>query len=1052
MGERFSTSDKADFARLAQREEERAPAAEPVVDTPPERREAESAPHAVEQPGPSPDTTVRDAADSAPVSGPAVTGLTGDQLGLPFDDQEPTEDAPAAPQPGPAPASPSPDPSELRSEQTVTDQAPPKETLEELHKGSEGSGTPPDVQSDAAGATEQGPAAAARAVAPAPYWREIGAESNDQAAERFGGAHRVRAFATMATVQYVASALNNPYAHVWLGGRLIGRIEDLNSIGNSTRPGPALWEAQPVFGFSDRERTRFRSQDPAVADLVVRALQEGPPAADRLNNAMTDSFTASLARPGEALAQLPAQMQRDPAAAERRAELADILRAFTEGQSHSGSIASDLVTVHDSLMWLHGTQPATATQAQADLERRAAAAAYFLNVFQPEDPRAALHQPSSAPNQEQTTQLPAASRADELDGASIDNEQPDTAVQSTEPAGLPDAAAVPKDDESRDAAAQTRDGDGLAASPPTPSPSGPAADEQREGAPPTATDEPPAPGTSDETAGQLDNATPDTTPHTLGVSDDESVDNQAEPLPQSTVASTGGSLSAEPPPQESEARQQLTTTGSDSMEGTIMATPTTDPEQAPATRPAPEPAPLRPELPLWAGNDLPNGKWERRGDVLHDYFDGRPMWQLKPGGVTQQPPAPPSEAAAEPKPAEVPADGDLWAGFEEVMEAWQEHVPADLRTSEEAWAAVQSDLRTLREALQAENAPPAQPARPATPAPAPKAEPVSAAEAVNTALDKVDQHTTTNLRESPEWQRLQTIRGAARHLWDTFKEKAGAFWNSLREDTRFQGFWKSVSIRVCEKIAEWATAGAERIRRSTAGDLPTADALLALSDTSLAYSAAARASTAEAPQSKAEVQQAVEARQVTADTGVQQPPAHAQQVRAEAQQAPQAKRPAGPLPYASQDEAVQASIKVVQYFRTWVESPMGQELLASKHPRLIAFKNAWESLPPAELPTGPGPATVPYGDVSKTARALWRKAAKAGRFPDGDLTVLRAIADAAGVHSQRLGATTPKGGGAAAAPSRRAVVTAPGAAPQTPRPRVMATSPGSAARAPRTSA
>ncbi|MEU7106520.1 hypothetical protein ABZ951_15890 [Streptomyces sp. NPDC046215] len=1052
---------QADVARLAQREEERAPAAEPVVGTPPERREAESAPPAVEQPGP--DTTVRDAVGRAPVADPAVTGLTGDQLGLPFDDQEPTEDAPAAPQPGPAPASPSPDPSELRSEQTVTDQAPPKEPLEVLHKGSEGSGTPPaedaDVQPDAAGATEQGPAAAARAVAPAPYWRDIGAESNDQAAERFGGANRVRAFANMATVQYVASALNNPYAHVWLGGRLIGRIEDLNSIGNATRPGPALWEARPVFGFSDRERTRFRSQDPAIADLVVRALQEGPPAVDRLNSAMTDSFTASLAPPGEALAQLPAQMQREPAAVERRAELADILRAFTEGQSHSGNIASDLATAHDSLMWLHGTQPATATQAQADLERRAAAAAYFLNVFQPEDPRAALPQPSSAPNQKQTTQLPAASRADELDGTSIDNEQPDTAEQSPEPTGLPDAAAVPKDDESRDAAAQTRNGDGLAAaSPPTPSPSGPAADEQREGAPPTATDEPPAPGTSDETAVQLDNAAPDTTPRTLGESGDESVDNQAEPLPQSTVDSTGGSLSAGPSPQESEARQQSTTTGSDSMEGTTMATPTptTDPEQAPATRPAPEPAPLRPELPLWAGNDLPNGKWERRGDVLHDYFDGRPMWQLKPGGAAQQPPMPPSEAAAEPKPAEVPADGDLWAGFEEVMEAWKEHVPADLRTTEEAWAAVQSDLRTLRQALQAESAPPAQPARPATPAPAPKAEPESAAEAVNTALDKVDQHTTTSLRDSPEWQRLQTIRGAARHLWDTFKEKAGAFWNSLREDTRFQGFWKTVSIRVCEKIAEVATAGADRIRRSTAGDLPTADALLALSDTSLAYSTAARASTAEVPQPKpqAEVQQAVEAQQVKADTtGVQQPPAQAQQAPAEPQQAPQAKRPAGPLPYASQDEAVQASINVVQHFRTWVESPMGQELLASKHPRLIAFKNAWESLPPAELPTGPGPATVPYGEVAKTARSLWRKAAEAGRFADADLKTLRAVADSAEAHSQRLAKTTPVGAAEPAAPSRRAAVTTPGAAQQAPpRPRVATPPPNGAARPPRMSA
>ncbi|MBB5121838.1 hypothetical protein AF335_09280 [Streptomyces eurocidicus] len=122
---------------------------------------------------------------------------------------------------------------------------------------------------------------------------------------------------------------------------------------------------------------------------------------------------------------------------------------------------------------------------------------------------------------------------------------------------------------------------------------------------------------------------------------------------------------------------------------------------------------------------------------------------------------------------------------------------------------------------------------------------------------------------------------------------------------------------------------------------------------------------------------------------------------------PQAKRPAGPLPYASKDETVQATIEVVQHFRAWVETPMGQEMLASKHPRLIAFKNAWESLPPAELPTGPGPATAPYGDVSKAARALWRKVAESGRFAGGDLKALRAVADSAAAHAERLAKTAP---------------------------------------------
>ncbi|MFV8133186.1 hypothetical protein [Streptomyces syringium] len=990
----------ADIARLAQRDQERADPAASSTGEVQDPRAVDQAPAESSEKPPEP---------AAPHHAPhdEEAEMTTDPQPTPSDQDPAAEQLGLFGRPEPGTSAHQDEPPAAGAPVVVPDNDQPEEGVASTDQADAGQAAPAAETTVPTSTEGAGLAAAAAEVAPAPYWREIGAESTDQAAERFGG--RVRAFANLATVQHVVSALNNTYAHVWLDGRLIGRIEDLDGIGDSTRPGTGLWEAQPVFGFSDRERARFRSQDPAVAELVVRALRDGPPAADSLNSAMTDSFTADLARPGEALAELPPQMQREPAAAKRRAELADILHAFAEGQSHSGNIASDLATVHDSLMWLRSAQPATAVQAQADLERRMSAAAYFLNVFQPEDPRAALHQPNSAPNQKRATPLSDPARADELGGTGIVNEARDTAEQLPEPAEMPEAAA------------ETRDGDGLAASPPAPSPSG-TAERQSEA---------PAPAGDQET----------------------------EPPSQGAVGSTSDSLAAEPPPEEPEARpQQSMTTGSDNTEGTTMATPTptTDPEQAPVTRrPGPEPAPLRPELPLWAGNDLPNGKWERRGDVLHDYFDGRPMWQLKPGDVTRQPPAPPSESAAEPKPAEVPADGDLWAGFEEVMEAWQEHVPADPSTAEGAWAAVQSDLRTLRQALQAEGAPPAEPARPAVAAPAPKAEPETAAEAVNAALDKVDQHTTASFRDSPEWQRLQTIRGAARHLWDTFKEKAGTFWSSLREDTRFQGFWKTVSIRVCEKIAELATAGAERIRSSTAGDLPTADALMALSDTSLAYSTAARASTAPAPQPKAQadVQQAVEAQQVKADTGVQQPPAQVQPAPAEPQKAPQAKRSAGPLPYASKDEAVQASIEVVEHFRTWVESPMGQELVASKHPRLIAFKDAWESLPPAELPTGPGPATVPYGDVSKTARALWRKAAESGRFTDADLKTLRAVADSAGAHSQRLAKTAPADGAGAAPPSRRAAVTTPGAAQQAPpRPRVATTPPNAAARPPRMSA
>ncbi|GHG50252.1 hypothetical protein GCM10018779_10210 [Streptomyces griseocarneus] len=150
------------------------------------------------------------------------------------------------------------------------------------------------------------------------------------------------------------------------------------------------------------------------------------------------------------------------------------------------------------------------------------------------------------------------------------------------------------------------------------------------------------------------------------------------------------------------------------------------------------------------------------------------------------------------------------------------------------------------------------------------------------------------------------------------------------------------------------------------------------------------------------------------------------QTTAEPQHVHQTQRPEGPAPYASQAETVQGTHEIVRHFRTWCETPMGQELVHGDHPRLVAFRDAWKELPPADMPNGPGAAAAPYGDVAANARSLWREAAASGRFADADLTVLCAIADTARAHSQRLGAAAPPvGGAAAAAPSRHTAATTP---------------------------
>ncbi|WP_406378459.1 hypothetical protein [Streptomyces sp. NBC_01618] len=72
-------------------------------------------------------------------------------------------------------------------------------------------------------------------------------------------------------------------------------------------------------------------------------------------------------------------------------------------------------------------------------------------------------------------------------------------------------------------------------------------------------------------------------------------------------------------------------------------------------------------------------------------------------------------------------------------------------------------------------------------------------------------------------------------------EKTSPYFEQLADDVRVQGFWRTVSARSCETIAHWAQAGADRLRNgATRPDLPTAEALLKLSDAALAYSSPLR--------------------------------------------------------------------------------------------------------------------------------------------------------------------------------------------------------------------
>ncbi|MGW7140653.1 hypothetical protein [Streptomyces xanthophaeus] len=342
--------------------------------------------------------------------------------------------------------------------------------------------------------------------------------------------------------------------------------------------------------------------------------------------------------------------------------------------------------------------------------------------------------------------------------------------------------------------------------------------------------------------------------------------------------------------------------------------------------------------------------------------DSMPLWHDSP-----EPPD-----AADP-----PLDEDVWAAWDELCNG----VPAA-----EVRAAVAADMAVLNPAPQASAAD--EPPTPTAWAPveltAASAPPdvAEAAAAVDRATAAADSH-AGHLADHPEWQRIQTVRGSLRHVWDVMKEKAGSAWENLRADARFQGFWRTMSVRACETISAQAAALANRLGPG-AGDLPTADALLKLSGATLNYSTAAGAPRApgQTPEPAAEGDTAATPLERLVERST-------------------------PSAYATREDAARAAAEVTAHLQTWITTPMGQELADSGHRRVTDLRNAWQQLPPHD--SGPGPAVGPYGTVAERAQDLVTAAAGSGRFAPGDLQALQALARAADHHAARLAVTLPPG-------------------------------------------
>ncbi|WP_435613688.1 hypothetical protein, partial [Streptomyces sp. bgisy159] len=83
------------------------------------------------------------------------------------------------------------------------------------------------------------------------------------------------------------------------------------------------------------------------------------------------------------------------------------------------------------------------------------------------------------------------------------------------------------------------------------------------------------------------------------------------------------------------------------------------------------------------------------------------------------------------------------------------------------------------------------------------------------------------------------MRGAFGHLFRVMRERAGEHFDRLMGDIRVGEFFRKISINACEKVAGWAQAGADRLRRRGErkdADAAAADALPNVADAATGYS------------------------------------------------------------------------------------------------------------------------------------------------------------------------------------------------------------------------
>ncbi|MFF8696237.1 hypothetical protein ACF08W_28900 [Streptomyces sp. NPDC015144] len=258
-------------------------------------------------------------------------------------------------------------------------------------------------------------------VTPAPAFNAATPESEADASFRFGGRDRMQQFADRAEVRPDGATSEG----VWLDGRQIGTIRSVNG-GNGD--GEPVWDATPFYGLGHSANSRSQSRDTAIANLVARALQNGPADSSNLNEDMWDSVTLHLAGLTHPLPELPESLRNDPEARARHDRLSSMVDSFRDQQSPTGDLRQDLVQARDDFAWLHDALEGRArTQQQreelSDLKTR---------TFWADRLQQGLGEPDSVPEHPHAPGEPQG-----------DGDAPTPAAPTPEPVNAPDDTADP---------------------------------------------------------------------------------------------------------------------------------------------------------------------------------------------------------------------------------------------------------------------------------------------------------------------------------------------------------------------------------------------------------------------------------------------------------------------------------------------------------------------------------------------------------------------------------------------------------------------------------